>query len=505
MALFNYTTKEITIKVVYYGPGLGGKTTNLQYLHFVLDPNKKSKLVIFPTETDRTLFFDLLPVDLGKIRDFSIRFQLYTVPGQVRYNATRRIVLKGADAVVFVADSQREMREQNIESLKNLRVNLLAHNIDPDKLPVLLQYNKRDLTNILSIDELNKDLNESGKYEYVEAIATDGIGVEESFRNITKFIIDEIERRQKIKLSAPEEEIKPAEAKEVQVGVDVSESEEEVPVMIKSTIEPSLHKEEVFEDAEEIPVESSSSRPIAEPLIGKPLIGLSIFKDEPVEEMEEEAPVEYKIGKPITGEPESTTEQTGEKDIFKSEPLKDTEKEEKVPVGSNFDKELMEEETVTGKQTTESALYKTEPFKNVKEETPESFGIGESIKGPETIEPVLESIVQKSSVLDKGRYIIPDLEEETPEPIEQEPLLPEKVTLEETVEETVEKPADSTDQPDTVVDNIKEILSTLKEMNDLMRETIVEQRKINIQLRDISNNFEQIKQIKMKKRWFSFS
>jgi len=480
MALFNYTTKEITIKVVYYGPGLGGKTTNLQYLHFVLDPNKKSKLVIFPTETDRTLFFDLLPVDLGKIRDFSIRFQLYTVPGQVRYNATRRLVLKGTDAIVFVADSQREMREQNIESFKNMRVNLLAHNIDPDKLPVLFQYNKRDLTNILSIDELNKDLNESGKYEYVEAIATDGIGVEESFRKITKLIIAEIERRQKIKLSAPEEEIKPAEVKEVQVGVDVSESEEEVPVMIKSTIKPSLYREEVFEDAEEIPVESSSSRPIAEPLIEKPLIGSSIFKDEP---------------------PPSTTEPTVEKDIFKSEPLKDTEGEEKFPAGSKFDKELMEEETVTEKQTTESALYKTEPFKDVKKETPERFGIGDSIKGSETIEPVLESIVQKSSVLDKGRYIIPDLEEETsPETIEQEPLLQETVTL----EDAVEKPADSTDQPDTVVDNIKEILSTLKEMNDLMRETIVEQRKINIQLRDMSNNFEQIKQIKMKKRWFWF-
>ncbi|HKZ58043.1 MAG TPA: hypothetical protein VJ024_10110, partial [Thermodesulfovibrionales bacterium] len=243
-------------------------------------------------------------------------------------------------------------------------------------------------------------------------------------------------------------------------------------------------------------------RPIAEPLIEKPLIGSSIFKDEPVEEMEEETPVEYKIGKPITGEPASITEQNVEKGIFKSEPLKDTGEEEKILAGSKFDEEPIDEEIVTEKQTTESALYKTEPFKDVKEETLKRFGIGESIKGSETIGPALESIVQKSSVLDKGRYIIPDLEEETPpETIEQEPSLPEAVTL----EETVEKPADSTDQPDTVVDNIKEILSTLKEMNDLMRETIVEQRKINIQLRDISNNFEQIKQIKMKKRWFSFS
>src|SRR4030043_725590 len=371
MALFNYATKEITIKIVYYGPGLSGKTTNLQYLHSIFDPAKRGKLLSLATEADRTLFFDFLPVELGKISDFSIRFQLYTVPGQVRYNATRRLVLKGVDAIVFVADSQREMREQNIESFKNMRVNLLAHNIDPDKLPVLFQYNKRDLTNILSIDELNKDLNESGKYEYVEAIATDGIGVEESFRNITKLIITEIERRQKIKLSAPEEENKPAAAKEVPVGVDVSESEEEVPVMIQSTIESSLYKEEIFEDAEEIPVESSSSRPIAEPLIEKPLIGSSIFKDEPVEEMEVEAPMEYKIGKPITGEPASTTEPTVEKDIFKSEPLKDTKEEEKIPAGSKFDEEPMEEETVTEKQTTESAFDKTKTFKDVKKETGE--------------------------------------------------------------------------------------------------------------------------------------
>jgi len=232
MALFNYTTKEITIKVVYYGPGLGGKTTNLQYLHFILDPNKRSKLVSLPTETDRTLFFDLLPIDLGKMRDFSIRFQLYTVPGQVRYNATRKIVLKGADAVVFVADSQREMKEQNIESFKNMRENLIAHNIDPDKVPLLFQYNKRDLTNILSIDELNKDLNEKGKYDYVEAIATDGVGVEESFQNIKKLIIAEIERRQNIKLSVSEEDITAKDVKEVQVAVGVNESVEEEPVTI---------------------------------------------------------------------------------------------------------------------------------------------------------------------------------------------------------------------------------------------------------------------------------
>lgn len=460
MALFNYTTKEITIKVVYYGPGLSGKTTNLQYLHFILDPNKKSKFLSFPTETDRTLFFDLLPVDLGKIRDFSIRFQLYTVPGQVRYNATRKLVLKGADAIVFVADSQREMKEQNIENLKNMRENLVANNIDPDKIPVLFQYNKRDLTNILSIDELNKDLNKKGKYEYVEAIATDGIGVEESFRDIKKLVIAEIERRQKIKLSAPEEDIKPAEVKEVQVGVGVSESEEEEHVTKKSIIEPSLYREEAFKDMEETP---------------KPPIESAMFKAEPLEEIEEV-----------------------ESAMFKSEPLKD-EEEEEVPIRFGFGDELMDEDTITERQTTESALYKTEPFKDIEEETPVSFGIGKSIEGSETIEPVLESIVQESSVLDKGRYIIPDLEEEpSPKTIEQEPPLSETVTL----KKAVEKPPDSTEQLDAVVDNIKEILSTLKEINNLMRETIVEQRKINVQLKDMTKNFEQIK---MKKRWFRFS
>lgn len=198
MALFNYATKEITIKIVYYGPGLSGKTTNLQYLHSKLDTNSKGKLLSLATEADRTLFFDFLPVELGKLNDFSIRFQLYTVPGQVRYNATRKLVLKGADAVVFVADSQREMREQNIDSLKNMKENLIENNINPDDIPIFLQYNKRDLANILSIDELNRDLNENGKYEFMESIAIDGVGVEDTFRRITKLVINGLVKKHNI-------------------------------------------------------------------------------------------------------------------------------------------------------------------------------------------------------------------------------------------------------------------------------------------------------------------
>jgi GTPase SAR1 family protein len=205
MALFNYATKEITIKIVYYGPGLSGKTTNLQYLHSKLDPRSRGKLLSLATEADRTLFFDFLPVELGKINDFSIRFQLYTVPGQVRYNATRKLVLKGADAVVFVADSQRETREQNIDSLKNMRENLLENNINPDDIPVLFQYNKRDLLNILSVDELNKDLNENGKHEFRVSVAINGIGVEDTFRHITKLVINSIAKKHDISVKASRE------------------------------------------------------------------------------------------------------------------------------------------------------------------------------------------------------------------------------------------------------------------------------------------------------------
>ncbi len=205
MALFNYATKEITLKIVYYGPGLSGKTTNLQHLHAVLNPETKGKLLSLSTESDRTLFFDFLPVELGKIREFSIRFQLYTVPGQVRYNATRKVVLKGADAIVFVADSQDDMRDQNIESFENMRENLISNNINPDTIPIILQFNKRDLKNIMGIEALNRDINRNGTYEVLEAVAIDGKGVEETFKKITKLLLRDISRKHKIEIQPPAE------------------------------------------------------------------------------------------------------------------------------------------------------------------------------------------------------------------------------------------------------------------------------------------------------------
>jgi signal recognition particle receptor subunit beta len=187
MVLFNYSTKELTAKVVYYGPGLCGKTTNLQWIHEKLPIKNKGKMLSLATETDRTLFFDFLPIELGTIRGMKTRIQLYTVPGQVFYNATRRMVLKGADCVVFVCDSQEAMLDANIESMDNLRENLEVNEIDPDEVPMALQYNKRDLPNALPIEILNEKLNMRG-LQFYEAIALKGIGVEETLKGVTSLV-----------------------------------------------------------------------------------------------------------------------------------------------------------------------------------------------------------------------------------------------------------------------------------------------------------------------------
>jgi len=187
MVLFNYSTKELTAKVVYYGPGLCGKTTNLQWIHEKLPIRNKGKMLSLATEADRTLFFDFLPIELGTIRGMKTRIQLYTVPGQVFYNATRRMVLKGADCVVFVADSQEPVLDANLDSMLNLRENLEVNEIDPDEIPMVLQYNKRDLPNALPTEILNERLNPRG-LPYYEAVAMKGMGVEETLKGATALV-----------------------------------------------------------------------------------------------------------------------------------------------------------------------------------------------------------------------------------------------------------------------------------------------------------------------------
>src|SRR5438094_1907768 len=187
MVLFNYSTKELTAKVVYYGPGLCGKTTNLQWIHEKLPIKNKGKMLSLATEADRTLFFDFLPIELGTIRGMKTRIQLYTVPGQVFYNATRRMVLKGADCVVFVADRQEPMLDANLDAALNLKENLEANEIDLEEIPTVLQYNQRDLPNALPIEILNERLNPKG-LPYYEAVAMKGIGVEETLKGATTLV-----------------------------------------------------------------------------------------------------------------------------------------------------------------------------------------------------------------------------------------------------------------------------------------------------------------------------
>lgn len=187
MALFNYATRELSAKIVYYGPGLSGKTTNIEMVHRILRPDQKGRLISLPTETDRTLFFDFLPVDLGQIKGFKVRFHLYTVPGQVFYNATRRLVLQGVDGVVFVADSQAEMGQSNVESLKNLVENLASYGKKLQELPFVLQYNKRDLKNLASVEEMNARLNPMN-VPVVEGVAKTGVGVSETLVAISRMV-----------------------------------------------------------------------------------------------------------------------------------------------------------------------------------------------------------------------------------------------------------------------------------------------------------------------------
>lgn len=191
MSVINYSSREITFKIVYYGTGLGGKTTNLKVIYNRVKPEQKGKMISLATEMDRTLFFDFLPMDIGSVKGFKTKFQLYTVPGQIYYNASRKLILKGVDGIVFVADSQIERYEDNIESVDNLLENLEEHNLKIEEIPTVLQYNKRDLPNISSIDDLQNSINPWG-LPYYEAVAVQGIGVFETLKAVSKLVLQKL-------------------------------------------------------------------------------------------------------------------------------------------------------------------------------------------------------------------------------------------------------------------------------------------------------------------------
>lgn len=193
MSFINFAAREINCKIVYYGAGLGGKTTNLQYIFNKTADKQKSKMISLATETDRTLFFDFLPLDLGTVRGFRTRFHLYTVPGQVFYDASRKLILRGVDGVVFVADSQEERMDANVEALENLQENLREHGYDFTKIPYVIQFNKRDLPSALPVDDLKRELQKKNESAF-EAVAFQGQGVFETLKEIARQVLVELKK-----------------------------------------------------------------------------------------------------------------------------------------------------------------------------------------------------------------------------------------------------------------------------------------------------------------------
>jgi len=192
VSLINYSSREINCKIVYYGPGLGGKTTNIQYIYDKLAPDTKGKLVTLATEMDRTLFFDFLPLELGEVKGYKTRFHLYTVPGQVYYNASRKLILRGVDGIVFVADSQDSRFDANIESLYNLHENLKEYDLDLTSIPFVMQWNKRDMPDAVAVEELEEELNPE-KYDSFEAVAIKGTGVFDTLKCVAKNVLRQLQ------------------------------------------------------------------------------------------------------------------------------------------------------------------------------------------------------------------------------------------------------------------------------------------------------------------------
>ncbi len=193
MPFINFATKEINCKIVYYGPGLSGKTTNIKWIYDHIKPENKGEMITLATETERTLFFDFVPIEVSNVKGFKVRFHLYTTPGQIIYQASRKLILKGVDGVVFVADSQEERHDANLDTLDDMLENLKEYDIDIEDLPLVFQYNKRDLPNVLPVEVLRRDLNRWNRPDF-EAVATKGIGVLETFKEISRQVLQKLKR-----------------------------------------------------------------------------------------------------------------------------------------------------------------------------------------------------------------------------------------------------------------------------------------------------------------------
>lgn len=280
MVLVNYSGREINAKIVYYGPGLSGKTTNLEYIYGAVPSTHRGKMVSMKTKTERTLFFDFLPIHLGELSGFKTRFLLYTVPGQVYYNATRKLVLKGVDAVVFVADSQRGKMDENIESLANLRSNLEEHGLSLDRIPWIIQYNKRDLPDVYSIEELERVLNPR-KIPSFEGVATSGQGVFEAFKAIARMLLKHLsaeigvnvvaspgaQQKERPATPAPEKQ----EAAPAPEPAELETTIQAVPPEVVQPVEQSPPEEEPVVEAAPETTEQSTPPPIEEPAPDTPV------------------------------------------------------------------------------------------------------------------------------------------------------------------------------------------------------------------------------------------
>jgi len=256
MVSINYATREVTCKIVYYGPGLSGKTTNLIYIHKKVPSNTKGKMISLATEADRTLYFDFLPINIGTISGFAAKFQLYTVPGQVYYNATRKLVLRGVDGLVFVADSQADKMDENIESLTNMRENIEEYGYNLNDIPVVIQYNKRDLPGVLPVSELDAKLNTDG-WPSFEGEAVNGAGVFDSLKMIIKLVLEKAKQGQKAK---PKEE-KKAETPQATIAPAETVPKPPTPAPVEPTSAPPLPSDSqpamaASTDKEEMPKDS---------------------------------------------------------------------------------------------------------------------------------------------------------------------------------------------------------------------------------------------------------